>query len=100
MGKNNDNVNENENENGNENGNENENGNGLRRAARRLQPMTSWDATKTYKQMVVLFEFTDSAFHREDVRAAYDKIFNQTGYTRDRAQAVWPTTSATSLAGC
>jgi M6 family metalloprotease-like protein len=42
--------------------------------------MTGWDATKTYKQMVVLFEFTDSAFHREDVRAAYDKIFNQTGY--------------------
>ena len=66
--------------NGNDNGNENENGNGLRRAARRLQPMTGWDATKTYKQMVVLFEFTDSAFHREDVRAAYDKIFNQTGY--------------------
>ncbi len=74
----NDNVNVNENEN--ENGNENDNGNGPRRAARRLQPMTGWDATKTYKQMVVLFEFTDSAFHREDVRAAYDKIFNQTGY--------------------
>ncbi len=70
----------NDNVNVNENGNENENGNGLRRAARRLQPMTGWDATKTYKQMVVLFEFTDSAFHREDVRAAYDKIFNQTGY--------------------
>ena len=74
------NVNENENENGNGNGNENENGNGLRRAARRLQPMTGWDATKTYKQMVVLFEFTDSLFHREDARATYDKIFNQTGY--------------------
>lgn len=61
--------------------NDNDDVNGTRRAARRLPAIkTDWDATRTYKQMVVLFEFTDSVFHREDARAAYDKIFNQTGY--------------------
>lgn len=67
-----------ENENGNGNGNENGNG---RRASRRLSPTnTNWDANKTYKQMVVLFEFTDTLFHREDARATYDKFFNEPGY--------------------
>lgn len=63
------------------NDNENEDGNGPRRASRRLPAIrTNWDPNKTYKQMVVLFEFSDSVFHREDARAAYDRIFNEAGY--------------------
>lgn len=62
------------------NDNGNDNGNGPRRAARRLQPMTGWDATKTYKQMVVLIEFNDSTFKRADAHGDYDRIFNEPGY--------------------
>ena len=71
----------NDNDNVNLNDNDNVNDNGLRRAARRLPAIkTDWDANRTYKQMVVLFEFSDSVFHREDARAAYDRIFNEAGY--------------------
>lgn len=58
------------------NDNGNDNGNGPRRAARRLQPMTGWDATKTYKQLVVLIEFEDLSFKDGHDVAFYDKFFN------------------------
>ena len=43
-------------------------------------PRTSWDASKTYKQLVILVSFKDCDFSREDPLGDYDKIFNQPGY--------------------
>ena len=54
------------------NDNGNDNGNGPRRAARRLQPMTGWDATKTYKQLVVLIAFEDLSARDGPGVASYD----------------------------
>lgn len=58
-----------------------------RAALRRLPSRkTDWDATKTYKQLVILVEFSDSLFQRgegqtgEDVRLRYDRMFNENGY--------------------
>ena len=63
------------------NDNGNEDGNGPRRASRRLPAIrTNWDPNKTYKQMVVLFEFSDSTFQREDANATYNRIFNEPHY--------------------
>ena len=41
---------------------------------------TDWDATRTYKQLVILVSFVDEDFHREDIKSIYDKMFNETGY--------------------
>ena len=48
-----------------------------------------WDASRIYKQMVILVEFSDFSFNREDPREVYDKIFNEPGYNeRDGAGCV------------
>ena len=52
-------------------------------------PTKTWDASRIYKQMVILVEFSDFSFNREDPREAYDKIFNESGYNeRDGAGCV------------
>jgi M6 family metalloprotease domain len=53
------------------------------RASRRLpKRKTDWDASKTYKQMVVLFSFSDQDFSKEhpDPKEYYQKLFNETGF--------------------
>ena len=51
------------------------------RASRRLpQRKTDWDRDKTYKQMVILFTFSDNEFSVEDSKEYYQKLFNEEGY--------------------
>lgn len=48
-----------------------------------------WDASRTYRQLVVLVSFVDCDFSQEDVRGTYESIFNTPGYTqRDGAGCV------------
>ena len=55
------------------------------RAARRLpKPNTSWDATKTYKQLVILFSFSDTDFKEEHTVEYYDKLFNEEGFNEGK----------------
>ena len=52
-------------------------------------PNRNWDANRIYKQMVILVEFSDVSFNREDPRETYDKMFNEPGYNeRDGAGCV------------
>lgn len=52
-----------------------------RAAGRRLPAInTSWDASKTYKQMVVLFYFSDVSFSMDDPQAYYNRLFNEAGF--------------------
>ena len=51
---------------------------GTRRAA--LNPMTNWDANKIYKQMVVLFSFSDVDFLETHSKEYYQQVFNEEGY--------------------
>ena len=58
---------------------------GSKRAHRYLPSRrTDWDAAKTYKQMVILFTFTDTDFSMEGGNAKanefYNKMFNEAGY--------------------
>ncbi|MBQ8463629.1 MAG: M6 family metalloprotease domain-containing protein [Prevotella sp.] len=48
----------------------------------RLTPMTHWDPSKTYRQMVVLVEFKGDStyFSMEDPRTFYDNLFNTPGF--------------------
>ncbi len=52
--------------------------NSQRRSTRRALPArkTQWDATKTYKQLVVLVNFADSVFKPAHTPEFYDKLFN------------------------
>lgn len=43
---------------------------------------THWDASRTYRQMVILVEFSDLAFCRADAHALYDSIMNVPGYNQ------------------
>lgn len=48
-----------------------------------------WDASRTYRQLVVLVSFVDCDFSLEDARGTYDAMFNTPGYTqRDGAGCV------------
>ena len=61
------------------------------RGVRRLLPIPNryWNANRIYKQMVILVEFSDVSFNREDPRETYDKMFNEPGYNeRDGAGCV------------
>ena len=44
-------------------------------------PIQTWDATRTYRQLVVLVEFADASFSCENPRERYDRLFNETGYS-------------------
>jgi M6 family metalloprotease-like protein len=57
-------------------------------ATRALKPNTQWDATRTYRQLVVLVEFTDSTFAKDkpDPRAYYDQLFNQDGFNQGQGR--------------
>ena len=48
-----------------------------RPSRRALVPITEWDATKTYKQMVVLLSFADNDFTVENPKEYYGKLFNE-----------------------
>ena len=49
-------------------------------------PNKMWDANRIYKQMVILVEFSDVSFNREDPHETYDKMLNEPGYNeRDGA---------------
>lgn len=53
--------------------------------ARRLstiKPADGWDASRTYRVPVVLFEFRDMSFSMEDPKLTYDSLFNVKGYNR------------------
>lgn len=39
-----------------------------------------WDPSRTYKQLVVLIEFSDQTFDRENIREVYERILNEPGY--------------------
>ena len=39
-----------------------------------------WDATKTYKQLVILLDFCDQTFSRDNIREEYERILNEPGY--------------------
>ncbi|MBQ9230902.1 MAG: M6 family metalloprotease domain-containing protein [Prevotella sp.] len=49
-----------------------------RRALR--TPNTDWDASRTYKQMVILFSFSDVDFTMENSKEYYQRLFNEEGY--------------------
>lgn len=57
-------------------------GDGLTRGTRRQLPKIrkDWDASKVYKQMVVLVSFRDVDFRVEDPHTVYDSFFNKPGY--------------------
>lgn len=51
------------------------------RASRRLPACnTDWDADKIYKQLVILFSFSDNDFQEEHSLDFYNRIFNESGY--------------------
>ena len=41
-----------------------------------------WDATRTYRQLVVLLSFSNCDFSLDDAQSTYDAMFNTPGYTR------------------
>ena len=41
---------------------------------------TDWDPNKTYRQLVILIEFSDMAFQEGRDNAYYQKVFNESGY--------------------
>lgn len=43
-------------------------------------PITTWDASKTYKQLVILLSFSDLDFQEEHTKEFYDQILNQPGF--------------------
>ena len=45
-----------------------------------LQPNSRWDASKTYRQLVVLVSFADLDFGMDDPQAYYNRLFNEQGY--------------------
>ena len=53
------------------------------KAPRRLRtPNTSWDASRTYHQLVILFSFSDNDFQSQDPHGDYFKMLNQEGYNQ------------------
>lgn len=55
---------------------------GSHRAARRAlpTPKTDWEASKVYKQMVILFTFSDNDYTMENPKEYYTKLFNEQEY--------------------
>ena len=50
--------------------------------ARRLLPTpnTTWDANRTYRQLVILMSYSDRDFYSTDPNDFYNKMFNEPGY--------------------
>lgn len=42
---------------------------------------TKWDSTRVYHQLVILVSFSDTDFQPENTKEAYNKMFNEEGYT-------------------
>ena len=51
------------------------------RPLRRL-PLSQWNPQRTYRQMVILFSFSDTEFQSMKPRETYDSIFNSPGFNR------------------
>ena len=49
-------------------------------ASRRLYINNQWDSSRTYRQLVILIEFSDQAFSRENIKEEYERILNEPGY--------------------
>ena len=47
-----------------------------------IQPPTTWDANKPYKQLVILVSFSDTDFRDENDKAFYEQLFNEPGFNR------------------
>jgi M6 family metalloprotease-like protein len=45
-----------------------------------FSPIRSWDASREYRQLVVLFEYSDSSFYCDNPHDRYNNMFNTTGY--------------------
>lgn len=43
-------------------------------------PIKDWDASRVYRQLVVLVEFSDSTFSYKNPSEYYDRLFNEEGY--------------------
>ena len=61
-----------------------ENGNCTRTRQRPLRrlPLSQWNPQRTYRQMVILFSFSDTDFQSMKPRETYDSIFNSPGFNR------------------
>lgn len=44
------------------------------------RPRKDWDASRIYRQLVILMEFSDSTFSCENPSEYYDRLFNEQGY--------------------
>lgn len=57
---------------------------GQTRGVRRGLPKVrkDWDASRVYKQMVVLVSFRDVDFQMEDPNKTYNSVFNESGYNK------------------
>lgn len=54
---------------------------GLQRSRRLLPtPSKEWDAEKTYRQLVILFSYSDLSFACENPQEYYQRVFNEPGY--------------------
>lgn len=49
-------------------------------------PNKDWDATRTYKQMVILFSFSDKDFSMENPKEYYQRLFNEEGYNERKGK--------------
>ena len=49
-------------------------------ASRRLYINNQWDPSRTYRQLVILIEFSDQTFSRENIKEEYERILNEPGY--------------------
>ena len=60
------------------------NANGLSRTRGILREdpdiIPEWDSTRTYRQLVILINYSDSTFICENPRQWYDRVFNEHGY--------------------
>ena len=45
-------------------------------------PSTQWDSTRVYRQLVLLFEFSDTLFTMPDPQLYYDSVLNHPGYNK------------------
>ena len=48
------------------------------------EPITKWDANKTYRVPVILLSFSDCDFIQDDPQKFYDRLFNESGFNLRR----------------
>jgi len=45
-----------------------------------LDPIVDWDASRTYPQLVILIEYSDTVFSMPDPKTHYNRVLNEPGY--------------------